>query len=53
LRTKIISIRGVKKLISFTPEYDRRQRLYRVFFVADTDAGTLESAWENTEGGTN
>jgi hypothetical protein len=41
IRTKIMSVRGVIKLLSFTPEYDSAKRVLSVSFVAETDAGEL------------
>jgi len=51
LRVKLMNIRGVKKTISFTPLYDKKERLYQVDFVLQTDYGTLKDAWKNIIGG--
>jgi len=51
LRAKLISIKGVKRILSFTPKYDKKERLYEVAYTVDTDAGLLESAWESSNGG--
>jgi hypothetical protein len=51
LRAKLISIKGIKRVISFTPLYDKKERLYEVAFSAETDAGLLKSAWESSNGG--
>jgi hypothetical protein len=51
MRTKITSIAGIKQLRYFTPEFDKRQRLYRVSFSADTNYGELEESWEPNVGG--
>jgi len=41
LRTKITSVIGIKKLVSFSTELDKATRNYRVTFVAETDSGEL------------
>jgi hypothetical protein len=51
LRAKLTSIKAVKKVIYFTPRYDKRERLYQVSFAVETDAGVVESAREREEGG--
>jgi hypothetical protein len=51
LRAKLINIKGLKKVLSFTPKYDKKERLYEVSFTAETEAGLLESAWESSNGG--
>jgi CRISPR/Cas system CSM-associated protein Csm3 (group 7 of RAMP superfamily) len=43
LRSKLISIEGVKKIIYLTPRYDKRERLYQAAFAVETDAGVVES----------
>lgn len=50
LRAKLISIKGIKRVISFTPRYDKKERLYEVAFSAETNAGLLESAWISNGG---
>jgi hypothetical protein len=47
IRTKITSIKGIKRLEQFTPRYDKRERLLEVSFMADTDLGLLKSSWSN------
>jgi hypothetical protein len=47
IRTKIISIKGIKRLTQFTPQYDKRERLLQISFFAETKYGTLESSWSN------
>lgn len=47
IRTKITSIKGIKRLTQFTPRYDKRERLLQVSFLAETDFGTLKSSWDN------
>jgi CRISPR/Cas system CSM-associated protein Csm3 (group 7 of RAMP superfamily) len=44
LRARLISIKGVKKVIYFTPRYDKRERLYQAAFAVETDAGIVESS---------
>jgi hypothetical protein len=44
MRSKITSITGIKRLRSFVPELDKRQRVYRVSFSADTDYGELTTS---------
>jgi len=51
LRAKLISIKGVKKVLSFTPRYDKRERLYEVAFIVETEAGTVDSFWQSSDGG--
>lgn len=51
LRAKLVSIKGVKKVLSFTPNYDKKERLYEVAFSAETEVGLLESTWESSSGG--
>jgi len=51
LRAKLISIKGIKRVLSFTPRFDKKERLYEVAFSADTDAGLLKSAWVSSNGG--
>ena len=48
LRSKLISIKAVKKVIYFMPQYDKRERLYQVSFAVETDAGVVESSWKST-----
>ena len=45
IRAKLVKIRGFKKVVSFTPRFDKRGRLYEVAFVVETEAGLLKSAW--------
>jgi hypothetical protein len=47
IRTKITGIKRIKKLVQFTPRYDKRERLLEVSFTAETEFGTLESSWSN------
>jgi hypothetical protein len=47
IRTKIASIRGIKRLTQFTSSYDKRERLLKISFSAESDFGTLESSWTN------
>jgi len=45
IKSKLIGIKGVKKIKSFVPSYDKKERLYEVAFVVDTEAGPLNSSW--------
>jgi hypothetical protein len=45
IRAKIINIKGIKRLTQFTPQYDKRERLLQISFLAETDFGTLNSSW--------
>jgi hypothetical protein len=47
IRTKITSIKGIKRLTQFTPQYDKGDRLLQIFFMAETEFGTLKSSWSN------
>ena len=52
LRAKLISIKGIKKVLSFSPRYDKKERLYEVAYTAMTEAGLLKDVWKSgTEGG--
>ena len=47
-QTKIMAINGIRKLNSFTTEYDPRERTFSIRFIAETDAGDLlemEETW--------
>jgi hypothetical protein len=45
LRAKLTQIKGVKRTLSFVPLYDKRDRLYQVEFMVQTDYGVLKGAW--------
>jgi Tol biopolymer transport system component len=52
LRSKLTKIKGIKKVISFIPEYDKSQRLYTVRFVVQTDQGqNIEDTWKAISSG--
>jgi len=51
LRAKLVSIKGVKKVMSFNPQYDKKERLYEVAFMLNTEAGILNSFWTSGKGG--
>jgi hypothetical protein len=43
IQTKLMAVKGVRKLLYFTPEYDSRSRTFSVRFGVETDTGeTLE-----------
>jgi len=45
IRAKLISIKGVKRIKSFVPRYDKKERLYEVVFAVETEVGLLDSTW--------
>jgi CRISPR/Cas system CSM-associated protein Csm3 (group 7 of RAMP superfamily) len=47
IRAKIISVKGIKRLTQFTPQYDKRERLLQIYFLAETEFGTMTSTWSN------
>jgi hypothetical protein len=47
LRAKLTQIKGLKRVLSFVPLYDKKDRLYQVAFEAQTDYGTLKETWQN------
>ena len=47
IRAKIISIKGIKRLTQFIPQYDKRERLLQISLLAETDFGDLKSSWSN------
>lgn len=51
LRAKLTKIKGIKKVLSFIPSYDKQQRLYTVKFVVQTDQGNLNDTWKNIASG--
>ncbi|MDR2952572.1 MAG: hypothetical protein LBU82_04935 [Treponema sp.] len=51
LRAKIISVKGVKKVVRFLPKYDKKERLFEVEIHVETDAGLLKTVWDSGRGG--
>jgi hypothetical protein len=51
LRAKLTRIKGLKRVLSFVPLYDKKDRILQVSFVVQTDYGTIEDAWKSVTGG--
>jgi hypothetical protein len=51
LRVKLTEIKGVKRVLTFVPQYDKQNRLFLVSFTVETDYGTLKDAWKSVIGG--
>jgi len=51
LRAKLISIKGIKRVVEFAPQYDKKERLYEVAIAAETNVGLLETVWDSSNGG--
>jgi hypothetical protein len=48
VQTKLMAIKGITKLIYFTPEYKSNERILSISFAAETDSGEIlemEEAW--------
>jgi hypothetical protein len=47
LRAKLVGIKGIKRVKSFIPHFDKRERLYEVVFIVETEVGLLKSSWDS------